>query len=534
MGWKYKLDEAIIAADLRLARRPAGVGWYGRVRLTRAINAAAHRVGVSLPEDAEAPQLVGTAEPVAATVELLQRARLGGLAGGLSRDEVGSLYWGLQDRRRQRGPGRKRALVVAAAALVGLGASVAVLLVVTGGPPTPTEPATTTSGRLAAADEEAWVGTLTAWAVALDALSENRSTGSTAREARELTNRVKGLRDKATGARPGTDLGPEVAAALEIFMKAAEASSRPGRNLEREDDLIATALRNVNDALRDAGRPYFIDHAMLMPARDRIQIAAFVFHIEDTRRFRTPDGAAIAHVVRRLDALSIQQALLGYTKDNMDVALVRADMIERTAQERLAPALADGGPIALPIPKGADAKAWATLLAQAGVVVRAALGDRPRDLKNLGARYAISVMGHEAQHRVDYDGPALGVPDAIEVIAGGDTKSAEHTARELSAYTAELVHDPAWAKLGVMNLLGHLVGGSESAEAVSAAMILSGLDAGLGHEGQPLVAGEATDVARAIEIAEHILAASDADIAATARALWAGWFGRPLALLGPE
>lgn len=160
----------------------------------------------------------------------------------------------------------------------------------------------------------------------------------------------------------------------------------------------------------------------------------------------------------------------------------------------------------------------------------------------LVARHARPVELHEVQHRIDYAAgddfrppgallALLGIPDGS---AAADSDDVRRIAFELSAYTAELARDPAWARVNLTLLCEHLYDGSGGAEGWSAVAILEGLGKELELDVAPLVSGgTGVDLEVVAHLHLRLLAEPGERLAAAAGKLWTAWFGHPLAPITP-
>ncbi len=158
------------------------------------------------------------------------------------------------------------------------------------------------------------------------------------------------------------------------------------------------------------------------------------------------------------------------------------------------------------------------------------------------ARSSLGVEHHEVQHRLDYAlGDAFAPPAELLALVGVSSDAVTHDERdpgmhsayELSAYTAELARDPAWALVNLQSLIEQSLDG-DSDEFRASQLLLGGLQEVLAVEPRvPLVGllpGEPTRVALTRALLAIAPRGADA-IANGARALFERWFGRPVPTL---
>lgn len=160
----------------------------------------------------------------------------------------------------------------------------------------------------------------------------------------------------------------------------------------------------------------------------------------------------------------------------------------------------------------------------------------------LVARHARPVELHEVQHRIDYAAgddfrPPGALLELLRIPEGSEAADSDDVRRitfELSAYTAELARDPAWARVNLTLLCEHLYDGSGGAEGWSAVAILEGLGRHLELDVAPLLTeGTGADLETVAGLHLRLLAQPGERIAGAAGKLWNEWFGHPLVPIQP-
>ena len=113
------------------------------------------------------------------------------------------------------------------------------------------------------------------------------------------------------------------------------------------DDVYAETT-SLNDAIARAGYGFQLDVAVLGGDADentRVLLASFL--VEWVERYQSGDTRVRAVRWRRLDKLSFDRALLGYTREDLDDARVLMDRIDAWMVQELLPALRPATPLRL-------------------------------------------------------------------------------------------------------------------------------------------------------------------------------------------
>ena len=135
--------------------------------------------------------------------------------------------------------------------------------------------------------------------------------------------------------------GPEIAADFLAVLDAydAVASSARGRLPSRELDALAGSLQQLNAGLKQKNEPFFVD-SMRDPATGLLLISYYIAGQTTVHA----EGATFRLIrVQRLDAVNRAPALVGYTRAQLNTAIVLLDMVERQLVDMVIPALSPGG-----------------------------------------------------------------------------------------------------------------------------------------------------------------------------------------------
>lgn len=131
-------------------------------------------------------------------------------------------------------------------------------------------------------------------------------------------------------------LDPTLHPAFETFLDDAERFSRREAGI---DDLALTdALTQLDEAFAHADVPYYVD-AVLLARGDRYRVLLSSYRIERRRRFVSGERTVNALDLERIDTLSFERSLLGYTRPEVRYALVLVSRIEDFLIERALPSI---------------------------------------------------------------------------------------------------------------------------------------------------------------------------------------------------
>jgi hypothetical protein len=167
------------------------------------------------------------------------------------------------------------------------------------------------------------------------------------REAPELPEDQPRATDRATELRERTidevrhHSDPELATDMTVVLDAydAVATSPRGRLPTHELEMLASSLQQLNADLRRRREPFFVD-TMQDPGAGMLLISYYI----DRETTVRAEGAPFRLVrVQRLDSWNRAPALVGYTRAELNTALVLLDMVERQLVDIVIPALAPGG-----------------------------------------------------------------------------------------------------------------------------------------------------------------------------------------------
>ncbi len=173
---------------------------------------------------------------------------------------------------------------------------------------------------------ELFVTQLSNWVVALDA--------DVAGQVRAAPRDVASTHAAVLSAVDATE--PTLHAPFAAFLDDAE---RFSRREEGTDDLALTgALVALDDALAAAGVPYYVD-AVLLVRGARFRVLCTSFHVARRRRFTSGERVVNGLDLERVDTLSFERSLLGYTRPEVHHALVLVSRIEDFLIERALPSI---------------------------------------------------------------------------------------------------------------------------------------------------------------------------------------------------
>lgn len=312
----------------------------------------------------------------------------------------------------------------------------------------------------------------------------------------------------------------DLAAALERFTRESRTLGLAGRKWYR-------LIGQVNDAIRAAGLPYYLDPSVITFTRGEVTRRHFrmrSFAVTAVQRYAV-DGDAYATLhVRRLGGGRSDSSLLGFSRDLQRFAIVLLPELESFRDT-----LRDGAAADTPTcqPERDSSKNLLGMLSggQSGVLcgqllkrVVDGLGD------DIDAQSAAVVDRHELQHQID--GPDLPMAGIVRRRVGRRGEDwRERVNREFSGYVAQMTAPDASPHLGVVHLARLAVG--ETGRRVYPATAMLVLEAMTGH---PIIEASGASVNRA-EMAQAISALSgmSADaIRAKAAAVWAREYGLAL------
>lgn len=108
-----------------------------------------------------------------------------------------------------------------------------------------------------------------------------------------------------------------------------------------DDDagVLLNRLVRFQDALAERNVPYFVDAELGLQGAQRQRVLLSMFTVKARRTFRAGDAQVLQLDIDRLDNLSFERSLLGYTRPEVRYALVRVDRIERFLIEKVLPSV---------------------------------------------------------------------------------------------------------------------------------------------------------------------------------------------------
>lgn len=202
-------------------------------------------------------------------------------------------------------------------------------------PPPVAAPAETTEAAQAHPLEPVFREAVPRWVVALDA----RSAGRDLAPPRDVASARAAVLEALADAHASDAL----AAATRAFLDASEAHSAEAS--EDGADAVTRALLGLDDALAREGAPFYVD-AILTESlvSDRRRVLVTSFRVRARRTFGstdTEDGPrrVISLDLERIDDLSFEQTLLGYTRPDVRYALVLTARVEAYLVTRALPAM---------------------------------------------------------------------------------------------------------------------------------------------------------------------------------------------------
>ncbi|MFO0709688.1 MAG: hypothetical protein U0353_07595 [Sandaracinus sp.] len=172
------------------------------------------------------------------------------------------------------------------------------------------------------------------WVVALDA----QSAGRTRPPPDDVATRHAGVLTALADAHAA----PEIVEATRAFLEAAEAYSEEGG--PPSEDPITAHLVALDDALARAGAPFYVD-ALLLESRyervygERRRVLASTFRVRERRVFTSGERRITSLDLERLDTLSFERSLLGYTRPDVRYALVLTSRVESYLVTEAIPAM---------------------------------------------------------------------------------------------------------------------------------------------------------------------------------------------------
>ncbi|MCB9548425.1 MAG: hypothetical protein H6706_21665 [Myxococcales bacterium] len=308
---------------------------------------------------------------------------------------------------------------------------------------------------------------------------------------------------------------PSLAPAFERLTRESRDLGLAGRRWHR---LVA----DVNEAIRAAGQPYYLDPTVLTLRGDgeaRRHFRMRAYRVTRVRRFDVEGDAFATLHVDRIDGGTGASPLLGFSRDLQPFAIVLLPEIQ-SFQEELADGAAADPPTCL-AGSGSDPNDEAEEIAAdvCGKFLAKAVAELGAGLP---AAAAAVVDRHELQHQID--GPVVPMaPLVAERLAHRGEEVRERVNRELSAYLAQLTADDAPPHLGAVQL-ARLAIGSRGRRIYPITGLLA-LEALTGHP-TLLDSGPVGDgLAQALS---EISADSPDALRARARAAWARQYGADL------
>lgn len=168
------------------------------------------------------------------------------------------------------------------------------------------------------------------WVVALDAQSAGRP--------RAAPQDVAGRHAAVLTALADAHAEPEIVAAVRQFLEASEEFSE--RGAPDAEDPITPTLVAIDDALARAGAPFYVDAVVTESVyQDRRRVLASSFRVRARRVFTSGERRITSLDLERLDELSFERSLLGYTRPDVRYALVLTARVERYLVSEAIPAM---------------------------------------------------------------------------------------------------------------------------------------------------------------------------------------------------
>lgn len=129
---------------------------------------------------------------------------------------------------------------------------------------------------------------------------------------------------------------PERHDAFARFLDDAESYAARGNDTDAAD--LTNSMVLLDSALERGGIPYYVD-ALLVRSRERQRVLASSYAIEQRRHYRSGEQRITALDLDRIDTLSFDQTLLGYTRPDVRVALVLTARVDRFLVQRVLPSI---------------------------------------------------------------------------------------------------------------------------------------------------------------------------------------------------
>jgi hypothetical protein len=168
------------------------------------------------------------------------------------------------------------------------------------------------------------------WVVALDAQSAGRP--------RPPPQDVAGRHADVLTALAEAHAEPELVEAVRAFLTASEEFSE--RGAPPAEDPITPTLVAIDDALARAGAPFYVDAVVTESLyQDRRRVLASTFRVRARRVFTSGERRITSLDLERLDDLSFERSLLGYTRPDVRYALVLTARVERYLVTEAIPAM---------------------------------------------------------------------------------------------------------------------------------------------------------------------------------------------------
>ncbi len=197
-------------------------------------------------------------------------------------------------------------------------------------PPITAEEAVRDESAPAHALEPVFREALPAWVVALDAESAGRP--------RPPPSDVAGRHAQVLTTLADAHASAELAHAMTGLLDAAEAHSAAAS--EEGSERVTAALVALDDALAREGAPFYVDAILTESLRgDRRRVLASTFRVRARRIFESGERRVVSLDLERIDTLSFEQALLGYTRPDVRYALVLTARVESYLVTRALPAM---------------------------------------------------------------------------------------------------------------------------------------------------------------------------------------------------
>lgn len=154
---------------------------------------------------------------------------------------------------------------------------------------------------------------------------------------KDLDAKAGRLEDPETAKR----LGSSAAFGLQNLIRAARYGASSS-SVRRSSDMITNAVNALNAELMAAGLPYYLDGDLLIHRSGERLVIMYVFHVTWVTRFKASHHTVRALRLRRLDSLNWSHSLLGYTRPEINEALVLLDQVDELLVTYIAPGLGIG------------------------------------------------------------------------------------------------------------------------------------------------------------------------------------------------